>query len=152
MSYTPSTDPQGYDASDERSQDKDYWKLRALEVESKNAELEAKLAKAEAFVKYVEEKAEALVSSYNKGERIVLNLRVCGKDFVPRAELEKAQAQNKLLVEAVDAARDLHSFLHANSGTTADWPIDLVARGDDPAKQLSEKLNRLQQALAAVKP
>lgn len=44
-------------------------------------------------------------------------------------------------------AIELENFLAQNSGTTADWPIDLVARDEDSAEVLSGLLNQLSKAL-----
>lgn len=51
------------------------------------------------------------------------------------------------VIEIIRAADDLERFLHKNAGDNDDWPIDLVARDDDSAKLLSEKLNRLNDSL-----
>lgn len=71
----------------------------------------------------------------------------CWKDY----RIGKLQEKVHLLTGVSDAAQDLHDFLHDNAGTTADWPIDLVAHGEDPAIQLHDKLEALRKALAAVK-
>lgn len=42
-----------------------------------------------------------------------------------------------------DAACDLSSFLGRNSGTTADWPIDIIARDVEHADKLCELLKNL---------
>ena len=86
-------------------------------------------------------------------ERLKWERNKAGLD-VRRELLPKLTAmgeKNDRLVKVVLAAADLHDFLHSNAGTTDDWPIDLVARGEDPAIQLCDKLTRLKDALAAVK-
>lgn len=42
------------------------------------------------------------------------------------------------------AAKDLLEYLHRNAGDNADWPLDLVARDQESADTLCEKLNTLQ--------
>lgn len=45
------------------------------------------------------------------------------------------------------AASDLESYLHANSGTNDDWPIDIIARDDVAAELVVAMLNNLRCAL-----
>ena len=46
-----------------------------------------------------------------------------------------------------DSADSLEEYLHSNSGTTDDWPIDLVARSKEDAEMLAGLLTKLRDAL-----
>lgn len=45
------------------------------------------------------------------------------------------------------AARKVHSILESQCGTNDDWPLDLVARDEEAANQISDALNQLKNSL-----
>jgi hypothetical protein len=65
-----------------------------------------------------------------------------------RAKLHAAQCAIERLQKVEAAARELESFLGRNSGTTADWPINIKIRGDhEVADELCRLLNQLKDSL-----
>lgn len=47
-------------------------------------------------------------------------------------------------------AQQLEAFLGENCGTTADWPVKLIADNDETAEQLKTMLQNLQDAIKAA--
>jgi hypothetical protein len=67
--------------------------------------------------------------------------------FAREQELESKIGRMKPVVEVADA---LEAYLGANSGTTADWPVEINADEDGAAK-VCELLNALKQALKPIR-
>jgi len=51
------------------------------------------------------------------------------------------------LIKIVVAADELEEFLHDNSGTTADWPVDISADNERDGQEMCARLNKLRDAL-----
>jgi len=58
----------------------------------------------------------------------------------------------KEMFVSIMAAKDLVLYLRANCGTTADWPLDIVADNEEAAGGVARKLTSLEQLLPPNTP
>jgi hypothetical protein len=99
---------------------------------------------AEQFQKQVDE-ARAAGSPFAQMLAEALTLRACAKEL--EDEDEGLASELNQVMPIVGSARRLHDLLHANAGTTDEWPIDLIARDEDSAQTLVEPLGTLRKSL-----
>lgn len=78
--------------------------------------------------------------------------------LMARAELATVRREREIdtvtlgqLWDVFYAAREVEEYVGANSGSTADWPVQLLARGEAEADRVTAMMQNLQDKIKAVK-
>jgi hypothetical protein len=90
---------------------------------------------------------EQLSKEREQRKRNYWHTRYCEVNEMNKMAISFIVAENKRMSKIETAARELEEFLGKNSGDTADWPIDVIARDKDSAIKLQQLLQKLSDTL-----